>query len=145
MYKHLFVVSVELHSQTRKPRRVLSPSVCYIKRLVLSFRSHSAAALFSKRLVSLVCVTQVTEISMGEFLLHSTVVWLNPHPSLGRMRKDPEMTVFGKSAHSSCHRRCCIMGEKDFPTFSYSESLSTSVLAVIPLYYTHCFISKATT
>ncbi|KAM9842295.1 rho guanine nucleotide exchange factor TIAM2 [Aulostomus maculatus] len=37
---------------------------------------------------------EVTEISMGEFLLHSTVVWLNPHPSLGRMRKDPEMTVF---------------------------------------------------
>ncbi|XP_077395376.1 rho guanine nucleotide exchange factor TIAM2 [Festucalex cinctus] len=37
---------------------------------------------------------EVTEISMGEFLLHSTAVWLNPHPSLGRMRKDPEMTVF---------------------------------------------------
>ncbi|XP_042244005.1 rho guanine nucleotide exchange factor TIAM2 isoform X1 [Thunnus maccoyii] len=37
---------------------------------------------------------EVTEISMGEFLLHSSVVWLNPHPSLGRMRKDPEMTVF---------------------------------------------------
>ncbi|MEQ2211258.1 hypothetical protein XENOCAPTIV_017806 [Xenoophorus captivus] len=39
----------------------------------------------------------VTEISMGEFLMHSSVVWLNPHPSLGRMRKDPEMTVFGES------------------------------------------------
>ncbi|KAK2826261.1 hypothetical protein Q5P01_020475 [Channa striata] len=37
---------------------------------------------------------EVTEISMGEFLMHSSVVWLNPHPSLGRMRKDPEMTVF---------------------------------------------------
>ncbi|XP_061751525.1 rho guanine nucleotide exchange factor TIAM2 [Nerophis ophidion] len=37
---------------------------------------------------------EVTEISMGEFLLHSTAVWLNPHSSLGRMRKDPEMTVF---------------------------------------------------
>lgn len=47
-----------------------------------------------------VCVSlfQVTEISMGEFLMHSSVVWLNPHPSLGRMRKDPEMTVFGESA-----------------------------------------------
>lgn len=30
--------------------------------------------------------------------MHSSVVWLNPHPSLGRMRKDPEMTVFGESA-----------------------------------------------
>ncbi|CAN9502292.1 unnamed protein product [Ophioblennius macclurei] len=37
---------------------------------------------------------EVTEISMGEFLMHSTVMWLNPHPSLGRMRKDSEMTVF---------------------------------------------------
>ncbi|XP_040925194.1 rho guanine nucleotide exchange factor TIAM2 isoform X2 [Betta splendens] len=37
---------------------------------------------------------EVTEISMGEFLMHSSVVWLNPHPSLGRMRKDPEITVF---------------------------------------------------
>lgn len=48
--------------------------------------------------VSPVCFCQVTEISMGEFLLHSSVVWLNPHPSLGRIRKDPEMTVFGESA-----------------------------------------------
>ncbi|XP_036397488.1 T-lymphoma invasion and metastasis-inducing protein 2 [Megalops cyprinoides] len=37
---------------------------------------------------------EVTEISMGEFLMHSSVVWLNPFPSLGRMRKDPELTVF---------------------------------------------------
>ncbi|XP_041827010.1 T-lymphoma invasion and metastasis-inducing protein 2 isoform X2 [Melanotaenia boesemani] len=37
---------------------------------------------------------EVTEISMGEFLVHSSVIWLNPHPSLGRMRKDPELTVF---------------------------------------------------
>ncbi|KAL2081987.1 hypothetical protein ACEWY4_021805 [Coilia grayii] len=37
---------------------------------------------------------EVTEISMGEFLLHSSGLWLNPHPSLGRMRKDPELTLF---------------------------------------------------
>ncbi|XP_032356951.1 T-lymphoma invasion and metastasis-inducing protein 2 isoform X2 [Etheostoma spectabile] len=37
---------------------------------------------------------EVTEISMGEFLMHSSVVWLNPHTSLGRMRKHPDMTVF---------------------------------------------------
>lgn len=41
-------------------------------------------------------LSQVTELTMGEFLMHSSVVWLNPHPSLGRMRKDPEMTVFGE-------------------------------------------------
>uniref|UniRef100_A0A4W6ENU7 TIAM Rac1 associated GEF 2 n=1 Tax=Lates calcarifer TaxID=8187 RepID=A0A4W6ENU7_LATCA len=37
---------------------------------------------------------QVTDISMGEFLAHSSVVWLNPLPSLGRLRKEPELTLF---------------------------------------------------
>ncbi|XP_056150474.1 rho guanine nucleotide exchange factor TIAM2 isoform X2 [Lampris incognitus] len=37
---------------------------------------------------------ETTEISMGEFLVHSSVVWLNPLPSLGRLRKDPELTLF---------------------------------------------------
>ncbi|XP_029282776.1 T-lymphoma invasion and metastasis-inducing protein 2-like [Cottoperca gobio] len=37
---------------------------------------------------------QVTEISMGEFLIHSSVVWLNPLPCLGRLRKEPELTLF---------------------------------------------------
>uniref|UniRef100_A0A3Q3J916 DH domain-containing protein n=1 Tax=Monopterus albus TaxID=43700 RepID=A0A3Q3J916_MONAL len=39
--------------------------------------------------------SQVTEISMGEFLVHSSVVWLNPLPCLGRLRKEPELTLFG--------------------------------------------------
>ncbi|XP_067312096.1 rho guanine nucleotide exchange factor TIAM2 isoform X2 [Pseudorasbora parva] len=37
---------------------------------------------------------EVTEISMGQFLMHSSVIWLNPLPWLGRMKKDPELTVF---------------------------------------------------
>ncbi|XP_056111883.1 rho guanine nucleotide exchange factor TIAM2 isoform X2 [Rhinichthys klamathensis goyatoka] len=37
---------------------------------------------------------EVSEISMGQFLMHSSVIWLNPFPSLGRMKKDPELTVF---------------------------------------------------
>eukprot|EP00064_Thunnus_orientalis_P019391 superscaffoldBa00004833_g19509 len=37
---------------------------------------------------------QVTELSMGEFLVHSSVVWLNPLPCLGRLRKEPELTLF---------------------------------------------------
>ncbi|XP_043552066.1 rho guanine nucleotide exchange factor TIAM2 isoform X1 [Chiloscyllium plagiosum] len=37
---------------------------------------------------------EVTELSMGELLLYSSVTWLNPFPSLSRMRKDPELTVF---------------------------------------------------
>ncbi|MEQ2159663.1 hypothetical protein GOODEAATRI_025342, partial [Goodea atripinnis] len=38
---------------------------------------------------------QVTEISMGEFLVHSSVVWLNPLPCLRRLRKEPQLTLFG--------------------------------------------------
>ncbi|XP_038150217.1 T-lymphoma invasion and metastasis-inducing protein 2 [Cyprinodon tularosa] len=37
---------------------------------------------------------QVTEISMGEFLVHSSVVWLNPMPCLRRLRKEPQLTLF---------------------------------------------------
>ncbi|XP_008573448.1 PREDICTED: T-lymphoma invasion and metastasis-inducing protein 2 isoform X1 [Galeopterus variegatus] len=37
---------------------------------------------------------EVTELSMGELLMHSTVSWLNPFLSLGKVRKDLELTVF---------------------------------------------------
>uniref|UniRef100_A0A8D0H856 TIAM Rac1 associated GEF 2 n=1 Tax=Sphenodon punctatus TaxID=8508 RepID=A0A8D0H856_SPHPU len=37
---------------------------------------------------------EVTELSMGELLMHSTVSWLNPFQSLGKARKDLELTVF---------------------------------------------------
>uniref|UniRef100_A0A8C2G1P9 TIAM Rac1 associated GEF 2 n=1 Tax=Cyprinus carpio TaxID=7962 RepID=A0A8C2G1P9_CYPCA len=37
---------------------------------------------------------EVTEISMGQFLIHSSVIWHNPFPSLGRMKKDPDLNVF---------------------------------------------------
>ncbi|XP_073075899.1 rho guanine nucleotide exchange factor TIAM2 isoform X2 [Manis javanica] len=37
---------------------------------------------------------EVTELSMGELLMHSTVSWLNPFLSLGKTRKDLELTVF---------------------------------------------------
>lgn len=46
---------------------------------------------------SLPFLSQVTEISMGQFLIHSSVIWLNPFPSLGRMKKDPELNVFGEA------------------------------------------------
>lgn len=70
---------------------------------------HASSNVYFQITLPLVCVAhfffllqpvspKVTEISMGEFLTHSTAVWLNPHPSLGRIRKDPEMTVFGERA-----------------------------------------------
>ncbi|XP_026536101.1 T-lymphoma invasion and metastasis-inducing protein 2 [Notechis scutatus] len=37
---------------------------------------------------------EVTELSMGELLLHSTVSWLNPFILLGKTRKELELTVF---------------------------------------------------
>ncbi|CAB1440511.1 unnamed protein product [Pleuronectes platessa] len=38
--------------------------------------------------------TQVTDVSMGEFLIHSAVAWLNPLPCVGRVRRDPQLTLF---------------------------------------------------
>ncbi|XP_071997176.1 rho guanine nucleotide exchange factor TIAM2 isoform X1 [Engystomops pustulosus] len=37
---------------------------------------------------------EVTELSMGELLVYSTVNWLNIFPSLGKTRKELELTVF---------------------------------------------------
>uniref|UniRef100_A0AAV2K966 Uncharacterized protein n=1 Tax=Knipowitschia caucasica TaxID=637954 RepID=A0AAV2K966_KNICA len=37
---------------------------------------------------------QVADLSMGDFLLRSSALWLNPAPSLGRMRKDPQLDIF---------------------------------------------------
>ncbi|XP_072321599.1 rho guanine nucleotide exchange factor TIAM2-like [Eucyclogobius newberryi] len=34
------------------------------------------------------------ELSMGDFLLHSSVLWLNPGPSLGRIRNKPRLSLF---------------------------------------------------
>ncbi|KAJ0026531.1 hypothetical protein NQD34_017531 [Periophthalmus magnuspinnatus] len=36
---------------------------------------------------------QVTELSMGDFLLHSSALWINSFPTLGRMRKEPQLTL----------------------------------------------------
>ncbi|XP_075059494.1 rho guanine nucleotide exchange factor TIAM2 isoform X2 [Mixophyes fleayi] len=37
---------------------------------------------------------EVTELSMGELLVYSTVTWLNIFPSLGKTRRELELTVF---------------------------------------------------
>ncbi|CAB1333313.1 unnamed protein product [Coregonus sp. 'balchen'] len=36
----------------------------------------------------------VTDLSMGDLLLHSTVVWINPPASLVKGKKDPELATF---------------------------------------------------
>ncbi|XP_039600848.1 T-lymphoma invasion and metastasis-inducing protein 1-like isoform X4 [Polypterus senegalus] len=37
---------------------------------------------------------EVADLSMGDLLLHTTVVWLNPPTSFGKWKKDPELAVF---------------------------------------------------
>lgn len=39
---------------------------------------------------------QVADLSMGDLLLHTSVIWLNPPASLGKWKKEPELAAFGK-------------------------------------------------
>lgn len=41
------------------------------------------------------CDWQVADLSMGDLLLHTTVIWLNPPASLGKWKKEPELAAFG--------------------------------------------------
>lgn len=40
---------------------------------------------------------QVADLSMGDLLLHCTVVWINAPASLVKGKKDPELAAFGTS------------------------------------------------
>ncbi|XP_028582841.2 rho guanine nucleotide exchange factor TIAM1 isoform X2 [Podarcis muralis] len=37
---------------------------------------------------------EVADLSMGDLLLHTTVIWLNPPTSLGKWKKEPELAAF---------------------------------------------------
>uniref|UniRef100_A0A8D1A9P0 TIAM Rac1 associated GEF 1 n=1 Tax=Sus scrofa TaxID=9823 RepID=A0A8D1A9P0_PIG len=37
---------------------------------------------------------EVADLSMGDLLLHTTVIWPNPPPSLGKWKKEPELAAF---------------------------------------------------
>ncbi|NWS96433.1 TIAM1 protein, partial [Mionectes macconnelli] len=37
---------------------------------------------------------EVADLSMGDLLLHNTVIWLNPPTSLGKWKKEPELAAF---------------------------------------------------
>ncbi|XP_069060147.1 rho guanine nucleotide exchange factor TIAM1 isoform X2 [Pleurodeles waltl] len=39
-------------------------------------------------------IKEVADLSMGDLLLHTTVIWLNPPASLGKWKKDPELATF---------------------------------------------------
>ncbi|KAI4548618.1 hypothetical protein MG293_000948 [Ovis ammon polii] len=38
---------------------------------------------------------EVADLSMGDLLLHTTVIWPNPPASLGKWKKEPELAAFG--------------------------------------------------
>lgn len=40
---------------------------------------------------------QVADLSMGDLLLHTNVIWLNPPASLGKWKKEPQLAAFGTS------------------------------------------------
>uniref|UniRef100_A0A2K5KXR3 TIAM Rac1 associated GEF 1 n=1 Tax=Cercocebus atys TaxID=9531 RepID=A0A2K5KXR3_CERAT len=42
---------------------------------------------------------EVADLSMGDLLLHTTVIWLNPPASLGKWKKEPELAAFGVGSH----------------------------------------------
>lgn len=42
-------------------------------------------------------VSQVADLSMGDLLLHATVMWINPPSSLVKSKKDPDLSAFGKA------------------------------------------------
>lgn len=42
------------------------------------------------------CLSQVADLSMGDLLLHCTVVWINPPAFLVKSKKDPDLAAFGK-------------------------------------------------
>lgn len=69
------------------------------------------------------CVAQVTEISMGEFIVHGSALWLNPMTSLGRMRKEPELTIFSEYDSRPCMERKYIL--IFFPHTNFSVLKST--------------------
>ncbi|KAM9019046.1 rho guanine nucleotide exchange factor TIAM2 isoform 2-T2 [Guaruba guarouba] len=64
---------------------------------------------------------EVTELSMGELLMHSSVSWLNPFPSLGKARKDLELTVF-------VFKRAVILVYKE--NYKLKKKMPTNVRAV---------------
>ncbi|XP_066555933.1 rho guanine nucleotide exchange factor TIAM1 isoform X1 [Amia ocellicauda] len=88
---------------------------------------------------------EVADLSMGDLLLHKTVVWINPPASLGKWKKDPELAAFVfKTAvvfvYKDCPKqkkkigashRASIADEKD--PFRFRHMISTDALQVRPL------------
>ncbi|KAF7231106.1 rho guanine nucleotide exchange factor TIAM2 [Nothobranchius furzeri] len=82
---------------------------------------------------------QVTEISMGEFLVHSSVVWLNPLPSVRHLRKDPPLTllVFKRAVvlihrQNKVKKRLANSRSADLDPFGFRWLIPVSALQIRP-------------
>uniref|UniRef100_A0A3Q2ZKT1 TIAM Rac1 associated GEF 1 n=1 Tax=Hippocampus comes TaxID=109280 RepID=A0A3Q2ZKT1_HIPCM len=88
----------------------------------------------------------VADLSMGDLLLHTSVSWINPPPSLGKWKKEPQMATFvfktavvfvckdgskHKKKMGGSHRVSMSSEEKD--PFRYRHMIPTHALQVRPL------------
>ncbi|KAJ8391472.1 hypothetical protein AAFF_G00089460 [Aldrovandia affinis] len=85
---------------------------------------------------------EVADLSMGDLLLHTSVIWINPPASLGKWKKDPELVAFVfKTAvvfvYKDCSKqkkkmggshRASVSDEKD--PFRFRHMISTDALQV---------------
>uniref|UniRef100_A0A8C6T4A5 TIAM Rac1 associated GEF 1b n=1 Tax=Neogobius melanostomus TaxID=47308 RepID=A0A8C6T4A5_9GOBI len=86
---------------------------------------------------------EVADLSMGDLLLHTTVTWLNPPPSLGKWKKEPQMATFvfktavvfickdgskQKKKMGGTHR--VSMSSEDKDPFRYRHMIPTNALQV---------------
>ncbi|XP_051934308.1 rho guanine nucleotide exchange factor TIAM1-like isoform X1 [Hippocampus zosterae] len=89
---------------------------------------------------------EVADLSMGDLLLHTSVSWINPPPSLGKWKKEPQMATFvfktavvfvckdgskHKKKTGASHRASMSSEEKD--PFRYRHMIPTDALQVRPL------------
>ncbi|XP_077397413.1 rho guanine nucleotide exchange factor TIAM1-like isoform X2 [Festucalex cinctus] len=89
---------------------------------------------------------EVADLSMGDLLLHTSVSWINPPASLGKWKKEPQMTTFvfktavvfvckdgskQKKKMGSSHRGSTSSEDKD--PFRYRHMIATDALQVRPL------------
>ncbi|TKS82965.1 T-lymphoma invasion and metastasis-inducing protein 1 [Collichthys lucidus] len=88
---------------------------------------------------------EVADLSMGDLLLHSTVVWINPPASLVKSKKDPDLAAFVfKTAVVFVYKDCSKHRKKigashrasvsdDRDPFRFRHMISTDCLQVAPL------------
>ncbi|KAG7999728.1 T-lymphoma invasion and metastasis-inducing protein 1, partial [Nibea albiflora] len=75
---------------------------------------------------------EVADLSMGDLLLHSSVVWINPPASLVKSKKDPDLAAFAAlqpvSLFQGASHRASVSDDRD--PFRFRHMISTDCLQV---------------